>query len=509
MNMPKVSPVVSRAHLAAVGLCACLALASGCALEAERDRAAWLRTTLLLDNQRFFDRAPELTRGKLAIMADDLYRFVRGTAPQYARDVTVPGGAGRWPSAYLTPATRTIVITGDPHPENVGSYRRRDGPITLDFNDFDAATYGPYTFDLRRLALGLWLAAVHADRELEARGSEASLGEENRRALVEAAVRAYAEEIHRIAGGEPGILVTPDRSWGTIADELLARAKARGDRDDRLATYTRVDANTRHLAIGNAEPPRQIEVGGRRQFVYRDTVAKVSEEEARAVRATFASYAASLVDPGIVTPELSDDLQVARKFGTGVSSYPNRRYHVLAGGRSGDPSRAVLLEWKEVIDSIELRGLSRFPAQSHAHNGARVVELGRELHGSRENDIWMGHAASGSDSFSVRHRTGYQRGFSVERMIRDLDAGDITPADVEVFARLAGRILGRSHGSARALGQAAAAPAIAAAIGEDAGGLAAETLDFVEHYGPIVLRDYELFRELVAEYGFDLGYPYP
>ncbi|HFE46035.1 MAG TPA: DUF2252 domain-containing protein [Nannocystis exedens] len=84
----------------------------------------------------------------------------------------------------------------DPHLENIGSYRRSsDGLLVIDFNDFDAATYGPFHFDVRRLALSAAIASMSIER-VDRGFAEASA--EAPRVLV----RAYVDEIHRLSGLE-------------------------------------------------------------------------------------------------------------------------------------------------------------------------------------------------------------------------------------------------------------------------------------------------------------------
>ena len=114
-------------------------------------------------------------------MATRHFDFFRGTAGQYWRDVTEAGplasttAVGDGGSAWLW-------IVGDPHLENLGTFRSPDGVVAVDWNDFDAATVGPWWLDLRRLAVSLAVATDELDRE---RGTD--------RVLIEAAVQAYAD----------------------------------------------------------------------------------------------------------------------------------------------------------------------------------------------------------------------------------------------------------------------------------------------------------------------------
>ena len=62
------------------------------------------------------------------------------------------------------PNAAQVMLVVDPHPENMGTAFRQNvdtrgivlpEDFTLKWFDFDAASYGPYTLDLRRAALGL------------------------------------------------------------------------------------------------------------------------------------------------------------------------------------------------------------------------------------------------------------------------------------------------------------------------------------------------------------------
>ena len=112
----------------------------------------------------------------------------------------------------------------------------------------------------------------------------------------------------------------------------------------------------------------------------------------------------------------------------------------------------------------------------------------------------------GDDGYRVRWRSGYQRGVQVPDLSRDLADDDLVPDDLVVFAELAGRLLARSHGRAPKGDGTPAAPAIAAAIGDDGQGLVEEVMAFVDAYAPRVLADHAAFVELLEAHGPRLGY---
>ncbi|MBX3131554.1 MAG: DUF2252 family protein [Polyangiaceae bacterium] len=494
---------LSRRDLLATGLLAAL---PACAAEVDDPRARWLHHTLVLDNQVFLERETDLTEGKFAVMSETLFALVRGTVPQFNADCMLPGGAARLRSDYLTSDTRTVAIIGDPHPENLSSYRTAAGVMTLDFGDFDGATYGPYLLDVRRFALSMWMAVEQARIDLSLTGSSAVPAEADREQVVDAGVRAYAEEVARIAGGEPGILVDHQSSWGAIADELLERAALRGQQKDRLRDYTVLADGVRSLAFKDIAPKRTVRVGGHEKVVFSDTVVPISKAEQELVRGLFEEYRTTLIEPSLIPAGVARLVGFGRRLGAGVSSHPNPRYYVLVYGVGPEPDEAVLLEFKEVSDAAQLPGLERFPDAPFASNAERVARQQRRLQGVVDADPWLGWATAGSQSFRVRERSGFQRNFAIVRMAEGLHDGELTATDVFEFSALAGRILARSHARAPTQSGSLAGPRIASALRGDVDGFAGETLSFVRRYTPVVLGDRERLRRLIDARGFRLGY---
>jgi uncharacterized protein (DUF2252 family) len=482
------------------------AVNAACSISDEQARAQWLRHSIVLDNQPFLDRAPDLVEGKFAIMAESFYAFMRGTATQFAQDVMLPGGAGRIETAYLTPRSRSVTIMGDPHPENLGTFLTADGLLVLEYNDFDGGTFGPYIFDVRRMAVGHWVFVEQVARDLQEIGSVVEIDEAHRRMAVEAAARGYAEEIGRIDAGEEGLVVDDRRRWGVIVNELFERTRTRGQQNDRLRAYTQLEDDRRVLRIADIDPPRIIELSRREKFVFEDTLVEVSAQEIAMLEASLDQYGATLLDrEGLRFDELQH-IGFARRMGAGVSSYPNLRYYALLQTPGDDPDGAILLEVKETIDPMALPGLERFPDNGATTNAERSVVMQRRFQTFEDSDPWLGWAASGGQSLRIRERSSYQRNHAVDRVVRELDRGNFEIEDIFAFAELAGRILARSHAMAPRQNGQPAGPAIAAAIAGDVEGFVEEAAGFVDAYVPRFVADHELFVELVEEHGFYLGY---
>lgn len=87
---------------------------------------------------------------KYAAMSDSAIGFFRGGAPLFYRDLA---------EHKELRAPVAIPLLGDLHLENVGAHRLQDGKYVFDFNDFDEAFTGPYTWELARGAVSVRLHA--------------------------------------------------------------------------------------------------------------------------------------------------------------------------------------------------------------------------------------------------------------------------------------------------------------------------------------------------------------
>ncbi|HEY5922573.1 MAG TPA: DUF2252 family protein, partial [Kofleriaceae bacterium] len=112
-----------------------LALA-GCAVEtgSREDRIV---SILADDNYEWTLRDPELVALKLMKMQRGPYQWLRGTAALFWQDVTERGGE-RSATGFGDARSSRVLLIGDAHLENVGTFRASDGTMFVDWNDFDA-----------------------------------------------------------------------------------------------------------------------------------------------------------------------------------------------------------------------------------------------------------------------------------------------------------------------------------------------------------------------------------
>ena len=465
-------------------LVAAVVWVTGCLQTEGAGRRAWLRTTLVDDNRDVLDREPELTAGKFRVMAGRPYDFMRGSLGVFLRDAARPDAR---PTAHGSAAASRVLVLGDPHPENLGSFRRGDGRFVLEFNDFDGATFGPYHLDVRRLAVGFWLAAARAGLDVEAR-----------EVIARAAASGYVAEIDRLARGLVPLRVRPRAGFGRIVDDPLDRAEQEGDARALLDTYTRVASGRHVLRFGEIEP--SLTSG-----VIEDTVQRLDDDEGRLLHAALASYPQTLI--GSPPPPAFFRLKDAgRRLGAGVASYPRLRFYALIEGPSPSLDDDVLLEIKEVASPAHYPGYDLSASRPVGDDGERAVRAQRALHEVADADPLLGWARVAPLAFRVRQRTRYQRGISVDRIAEKIAAGTWTVEDLAQLALVAGRLLARGHALAPTATGERGLGALRAALGLSPAGFVEETLGVARDCGARVLDDHATFVALLDEEGPWLGY---
>ena len=398
-------------------LTAILLLATGCSGAAPSDREQRVIGALADDNYAWSLRDPALVALKLKKLQRGPYEWLRGTASLYWRDLTEPGGE-RTVTAFGDPASSQVLLVGDPHPENVGTFRAADGTLLVDWNDLDAAGYGPFTADVRRLAVGMIIAA----------DTDPAFADE----LVTRVTTGYAAQIAALAAGgaplELGLGAHP------LLDKELAKAQTRGD--DRLALdeLAPISGDARFVAFGDLEP---IAVDG----LYEDTVVPVGAEAAVWIDDAVAQWAARRGE--VATVKLR-----ARRLGSGVASYAALRFNVVLEGPTAALEDDRVVELKEERDGLVLHGLPQLAAAEWTSPAARAVDAQRRLQARRDADPMLGAAHLGGLSLKIRDREAYQRGLD-HLDLAALAAGKASKrAQLLDLAALLGGLLASAHGHA-------------------------------------------------------------
>ncbi|MBA3458823.1 MAG: DUF2252 family protein [Deltaproteobacteria bacterium] len=382
-----------------------LGLLAACGDDARSAREQRVIDTLAEDNHVWGQRDPELVMLKLAKMQRNDYEWMRGTAGLYWRDVA--DGDPRVATAFPQPR---VLIIGDPHPENLGTFRAADGTMLVDWNDLDAAGYGPAIADLRRLAVGMVIGTDGNGDDQE---------------LVSRIVHGYTAQIAMHANG--GTALQLGTGVHPLIDSELADARVEGDRRLALDELAPVMAGARVLAVGDLE-----DVG--KDGVYEDTVRAVDAAEAARIDAAVAQWAARRGEAAIVKLR-------ARRIGAGVASYAALRYNVVLEGPTPALADDVLIELKEGRDGSFLDGAITLRDPTWVSPAERVADAQRRVQARGDADVRLGFADVSGLSFKIRDREAYQRGLA-HSAIDDLDRQDLL-----AFGEILGRRLASAHGA--------------------------------------------------------------
>lgn len=475
-----------QAVLASAWVCV---FAVGCAEIADDARSSEVQLRILEDNRALLEREPHLTALKFQKMARSPYAFLRGTPALFLDDLTRPGA---WPTQCGSNSSAVVASIGDAHPENIGTYRREDGTFFLDFNDFDGVMWGPYHFEVRRLALSFALLAQ------EVYGPEHPELVTLRRELAEAVSSGYAEEIFAEQRGEAPLAVRLNQPPNAVSADLFQRAKEDGDRRDELTDYTELVDGKRRLRTGVLRLPEDA--------VYERELWLVSDDVRAMIEHLLAQWPASTTFSGADALADYTLVDVRRRIGAGVGSYPILRFYALLQGPSGLPDDVLLLDIKESRDAAVFPAVVRYPARVFTYNSERSVTMQRDFQEFPDADPILGFAHIGALSFRIQDTSKHQKGFDVPRVRSNLRSGEWKWGQLVKFAELSGGLLARGHAKALTAHGVRGLTPIANALEACGDAFVTETIEFSEAYSELILADYQRFIQLLDEHGDLLGY---
>jgi uncharacterized protein (DUF2252 family) len=454
-----------------------LLLVAGCA-SPDAGRRAWLVEQLLRDNAVWWSRDPALFEVKLAAMAADPYDYMRGTAGVFLRD-QARAGTDRQATAFLRYAgAGELMLVGDPHPENLGSFLPSDGAadpaasLRLDVSDLDGASFGPWLWDARRAALGL-LALVDGAVGCEAGACGAA---------VEALARGYADAVGRAGRGEAALDLT-----------------ASGPHGPWLADWFEdiVEDGLERKAYG-----KDVEGG----LLVRDEGLDEDGDGTLALSPSEQVQAAALSRAWLeAAPRGARVLDVARRYGKGVASLPAVRYTFLVDGGSDGPDDDQLLSVREVVDPPAVPGLVRPVDGLFADGVSRVRQASRWLWAHPDADPWLLGLSDGIQAFKVQAADDWNEGIDHDKLREDLAEGKATPGDVEEIGALLGGLLAEAHLRAPTASGRPALEALAAEVEGRGDTLAHELRAGAERDLGTLLADHALFQEALGIWGPSLG----
>jgi uncharacterized protein (DUF2252 family) len=404
------------------------------------DRRVHVRETLREDHETRIANKDLEAQQKFDKLAGSVFQFFRGTALLFYRDLV--GEDARLP---------TVLAAGDIHPGNFGVMPSADNVPVFGVNDFDEAYYAPFTWDLKRGAVGFQLAA-------EDKGGK---GPGKQRSIARHFVRGYVDGIaaYAASGTEQFEQLRLDNAPGMIRD-LIADAL-----DDTRATW---------LAASYLD-----DTG--RGFRATDELVPISSR-----RDEFQDLVERFVRVNdVAVPERAGDLRVkdvAERKGAGTASLGLTRFYLLVEGPKGDGTDDLLLEFKQARRSA-LEGLAPPSRYQVDGRGDRIKHAQRVQ--LVNGDVFFGSLDFDGQSFMLRERAPYRD---------DMSLGDLSTSEWKEYARICGRVLAHTHALSDETGNVDydVEPAIVDAIGGTEL-FVDDVLRFADEAAARVRRDHEHF----------------
>lgn len=353
------------------------------------ERRLHVRRTLREDHQFRIKNRPEGAQAKFDKLADDVFSFFRGTALLYYRD---HGG---------TDAHLPLVFTmGDAHPENFGVMPNEDGAPFFGANDFDEAWVAPFSYDVKRCAVGFYIVA-----------KENGLKKKHRKKVIRAFVNGYLKALVEFA------------------------------RDDRENTFQfRIDNSPKMIRklLEDAMESRESFLDDlidldKGEFIPSDEIVPHSRQVKKFQRIVN-KYKKDNEIPGKEKPKNFFKVKdVAVKKGSGTASLGLDRYFVLLEGWGEDIADSVVLEMKQTRRSA-LYGL--VPKNDFEDDEkAQQIVTSQQVH-LVGGDPFYGRAVIDKESFLVRERSPFKD---------DIDVDDLGKKEMKTYAMICGRALAQTH----------------------------------------------------------------
>jgi uncharacterized protein (DUF2252 family) len=351
------------------------------------ERRLYVRRTLREDHTFRIKNRPEGAQAKFDKLAKSAFKFFRGTALLYYRDY-----AG-------TDAHLPVVFTiGDVHPENFGVMPNEDGAPFFGVNDFDEAYLAPFSYDVKRGAVGFFLAA-----------REEGYSKKKARKIARAFVEGYLEGLREFARSdrEKWHEYRIDNSPPLIRDLLES---AQSSRKAFLAEL--IDPGKERFVSSKELVPhtKHVDVFQKAVDAYR--------KDNDVPQKNKAFY------------QVKD---VAIKKDSGTASLGMDRYYVLLEGESEAGSDDLILEFKQARRSA-LYGLVPRADHEDGDVAEQIVEA-QAVH-LVGGDPFYGRVELDDIPVRVRERSPYKD---------DIDVDDLSKEEFLDYATICGKTLSQTH----------------------------------------------------------------
>ena len=364
-------------------------------------RREHIRSTLREDHARRIEQQEKGAKDKFEALAGSVFKFFRGTALLFYRDMV--GQDEHMPS---------VLALGDVHPENFGIMPDENGAPIFGVNDFDETIYAPFTWDIKRGAVGFCVAAKEVS----------GAGKKQRRKIVKCFVKGYLHAMKRYArhATEKSENYRFDNS-PKIVRKLFEDAWE--EREEWLW-----DDYLKNSGKG---------------FRSDDELQPLSSEIEKFQNAINELAKSNDLDVPDRSPELKVK-DVCVRHGQGTASLGLPRYYVLLEGPSKNATDDMIVEFKKARTSA-LEGLT---PPSEFNQGKENSKADRIAHGQEvqlaHGDVFYGSVEIDGESFMTRERAPFRD---------DIDLEDLSDKTWKKYAKVCGSALAHAHALSDDLGR--------------------------------------------------------
>ena len=255
-------------------------------------------------NSEFLKRNRDIIVNKYNLMSETLNGFYRSTAYIFYSDVATDKNLQ---------TNISVPLHGDLHLDNLSTYHTSNGQTAYDLYDFDDSFTGPYTWDLARCALSIYLSA-----------DDAGIDKDKREKLVTKFLEHYLKYMQEIKTN-PSILKQPLTANLTTSKYAL-----------KAIEKTNSQSYSDYL--------NELVTGGK--FQLGEKILPATQEIKNEVKKAVASYSAKRKEGSSFFNVKDIGIRIA-----GVGSLGFYRYIVLAEGKTPQNNDDIILDVKEARPS--------------------------------------------------------------------------------------------------------------------------------------------------------------
>lgn len=337
---------------------------------------------------------------KYELMKTDALKLFRIMPSLFFNDIS---GCYNEKSKLLPRNAPRIIIDGDMHIGNFGTFKGIGRETVWGINDHDQSGKGSPEWDLERLATSAVLA-----------GRIAGLSEDEQKQLLEGIVKKYIKTIREISDRKRNqAYIGKDDANGLIKNTIKESDKK--TQKHMLEKYTKTNLSTL-------------------EFITSNELAKISDDRKKTIIDSLRDYEKTIGK----TPDIDNPLQIfdiCEKTGSGGSSYGLDRYWALVKGNiceSNPDGLPIILELKQLLPSA----LTDLTGDLTKANSKSMVDNQKEL-GGYANSL-TGYTKINGFAFLVREREAVKNSIDLDK-ISDFES-------LNNISKHAAEVLAMSHG---------------------------------------------------------------